>query len=254
MRIVSWFSAGAASAVATKMALAKFAADEVVVARCIVKNEHQDNDRFAADCERWFGQPIRNLASRDYPDAWAVWEKRRFLNSPAGAPCTLEMKKAPRQIFEKEWEPHAQVFGFTIEETKRAERFRQANPEVRLLTPLIDAGLTKGDCMGLLAGARIEAPAMYGLGFANNNCIGCVKARSPGYWSLVRREFPEQFNRMAALSRDIGWSPCRAGDDSRIWLDELPADWPAQDDSPDIECSLLCHLAQQDIAAADAST
>ena len=246
-RIVSWFSAGAASAVATKLTLARYPDDEVVVARCIVTNEHPDNDRFAAECAVWFGRPIIELRSKDYADAWEVWEKRRYLNGHGGAPCTLEMKKSPRQIFEKQFDPYAQVYGFTHDERKRVERFRKANPEIRLLTPLIDAGLTKADCMGMLDRAGILPSIMYFLGFANANCIGCVKARSPGYWSLVRLHFPAIFWRMAALSRDIGWTPCRASDDTPIWLDELAQNWPCQDDSPNIECSLLCVLAEQDI-------
>lgn len=247
--IICWFSAGAASAVATKLTLAQRPNDTIIVARCIVANEHPDNDRFAADCERWFGRPVLRIASTKYADCWEVWEKRRYLNGHAGAPCTLEMKKAPRQVLEKEVSPDRQVFGFTHEERKRADRFRVANPEARIIVPLIDAGLTKADCMGILSGAGIKRPAMYDLGFANNNCRGCVKARSPGYWALVRREFPTEYARMAALSRDIGWSPCRAGDDRPIWLDELPKNQKPQDDSPSIECSILCLLAEQDMEA-----
>jgi hypothetical protein len=244
-RVVSWFSCGGASAVATKLMLAEFPDADVVIARCVVANEHEDNDRFAADCEVWFGRSVLNLRSADYADCWDVWERRRYLNGHNGAPCTLEMKKAVRQQFERDWLPDLQVFGFTAEERKRAARFREQNPDVRLVTPLISAGLTKEDCAGMLDRAGIRLPAMYGLGFANNNCKTCVKARSPGYWALVRREFPADFARMAELSRSIGWTPCRASDDSPIWLDELPADWPAQDDSPDIECSLMCFLAEQ---------
>lgn len=249
-RIVSWFSAGAASAVATKLILAQRRDAEIVVARCIVDNEHEDNHRFAVDCVVWFGKPILYLRSDEYTDCWDVWERRRYLNGINGAPCTLEMKKAPRQQFERDWNPEFQVFGFTIEEKKRAERFRKQNPEIRVLTPLIDAGLSKPDCMGMLDRAGIRLPAMYGLGFANNNCRTCVKARGRGYWSLVRREFPAEFARMAALSRDIGWTPCRDGKDQPIWLDELDPAWPPQDDSPNIECSLLCAIAEQDIADA----
>lgn len=246
-RIVVWFSAGAASAVAAKLALSAYPGADVLIARCIVKNEHPDNDRFAADCAAWFGQPVMDLASREYADCWDVWEKRRYLNGIAGAPCTLEMKKKVRQDFQADWHPDRQAFGFTVEERKRAERFRQQNPEVTLLTPLIDAGLSKPDCMGMLERAGIKLPVMYSLGYANNNCTTCVKARSPGYWSLTRREFPEDFARMAKLSREIGWTPCRAGDDTPIWLDELDPAWPAQDDSPNIECSLLCYAAEQDM-------
>ena len=49
-RIVCWFSCGAASAVATKLAIADNAGRfPLIVARCIVREEHPDNDRFAAD-------------------------------------------------------------------------------------------------------------------------------------------------------------------------------------------------------------
>lgn len=246
-RIVVWFSCGVASAVAAKLTLLAHPADDVVVARCVVTNEHDDNDRFAAGCEKWLGRPILHLRSADYADCWDVWERRRYLNGINGAPCTIEMKKRVRQDFEREWQPDRQAFGFTAEERKRADRFRQQNPEVALDVPLIRAGLTKEDCAGLISRAGIAIPAMYGLGFANNNCRTCVKARSPGYWALVRREFPADFARMASLSRSLRWSPCRAGDDTPIWLDELPATTKPQDDSPNIECSLLCAIAESQI-------
>lgn len=246
-RVVCWFSAGAASAVATKLTLAAYPADLVAIVRCIVPNEHEDNERFAADCEEWFGRPILAVRSLEYRDCWGVWERRRYLNGINGAPCTLEMKKAPRQQFERDWSPELSVFGFTIEERKRAERFRAQNPDVRMLAPLIDAGLSKPDCMGMLDRAGITLPAMYGLGFANNNCKTCVKARGRGYWSLVRQQFPSDFSRLAKLSRDIGWTPCRDGKDKPIWLDELDPNWAPQDDSPNIECSVLCAIAEQHI-------
>lgn len=48
MRTLSWFSAGAASAVATKLMLAE-APCEIVY--CETGAEHPDNERFIADCE-----------------------------------------------------------------------------------------------------------------------------------------------------------------------------------------------------------
>ncbi len=62
MRTVCWFSCGAASAVATKIAL-KEATGEVVIAYTEVKEEHPDNKRFLAECEEWFGQktPLESL-------------------------------------------------------------------------------------------------------------------------------------------------------------------------------------------------
>jgi len=44
-RVICWFSCGAASAVATKLAISalKDSAHEVIVAYCEVKEEHADN-------------------------------------------------------------------------------------------------------------------------------------------------------------------------------------------------------------------
>ena len=56
-RIVCWFSCGAASAVATKIAIAENAGKlPLIVAYTEVIEEHPDNKRFLADCEKWFGQ------------------------------------------------------------------------------------------------------------------------------------------------------------------------------------------------------
>jgi len=48
-----------------------------------------------------------------------------------------------------------QVFGYTTEERKRAYRFRQQNPDVNLSTPLIEADLTKSDCLAMIDRAGI---------------------------------------------------------------------------------------------------
>lgn len=94
-RTIAWFSRGAASAVMTKQAIETLPAVEVV---CIaLTTEHPDSSRFADDCERWFGQPITYIASDRFADTWDVWEKRRFLVGPHGAPCTGELKKAVQQ-------------------------------------------------------------------------------------------------------------------------------------------------------------
>ena len=66
-RVVCWFSCGAASAVATKLAIAENAGrDELVIAYTGVINEHPDNQRFLKDCERWFGKQILILTNRKY--------------------------------------------------------------------------------------------------------------------------------------------------------------------------------------------
>lgn len=242
-RLVVWFSCGAASAVTVKLCLAKYAyTHEIAIVRCVIANEHPDNDRFAADCEQWFGREIINLQSEDYADCWAVWESRRFLSSPFGAPCTTEMKKKVRFAFEQDWWPDVQAYGYTMEEASRANRFRKYNPEVNLITPLIDEGLGKADCLAMIDRAGIEIPIMYRLGFNNNNCIGCVKG-GPGYWNLIRKAFPDVFDRMARLEREIGYALIRRKG-AAIYLDELDPS-AGRHNEPEIDCSLFCFRAEQ---------
>jgi hypothetical protein len=249
-RLVVWFSCGDASAVAAKIALARYGnSHEVAIARCIVSNEHEDNSRFAVDCAAWFGQPIVELRSTKYADVWDVWERERFLSGVGGARCTVEMKKAVRWEFEKAWQPDVQAFGFHVGEEDRAATFRAGNPEIELLTPLIDAGLKKEDCHAIIRRAGILRSAMYDLGFPNANCKMCVKDQSPRGWMRRRHYFPTEFARLAILSRKLG---CRlvkltSGTRERIFLDELPADYVDAEPEPNIECSLLCIIAEQDM-------
>lgn len=229
MRTVCWFSAGAASAVATKLILADTA--DVVIAYIDPGSEHQDNVRFRDDCARWFGADIVTLRSERYVDTWAVWEDRRFIVSNEGAPCTGELKRAVRHAFSKPDDVH--VFGYTIHERHRTNRLDVE--AVRF--PLIDAQLTKSDCLAIIEQAGIELPAMYRLGFANANCIGCPKG-GMGYWNRIRRVFPATFARMATLERTLGYA-IHSDSAGPVFLDELDPE-RGRDEAPRSECSLFC--------------
>jgi 3'-phosphoadenosine 5'-phosphosulfate sulfotransferase (PAPS reductase)/FAD synthetase len=246
MRTVAWFSAGAASAVATKLAIASD--PDTVVVRCDPGSEHDDNARFADDCAEWFGRPITVLRSTEYFDTWAVWERRRFIVGPHGAQCTVLLKKRLRQAFEQP--DDRQVFGYTVEERGRVEQFCQANPDVDISTPLIDHGLTKADCLAMVQRAGLELPAMYRLGYHNANCIGCPHG-GMGYWNKIRMDFPETFVRMGRLERDIGHA-CNKDKDGPVWLDELDPD-RGDDDAPSMDCSLLCVLAESEYKTGDST-
>jgi hypothetical protein len=244
-RVIAWFSCGDASAVSTKLAQHQYG-QRVTIVRTVIDSEHPDNDRFAGDCEKWFGQPIINIRSEKYASHWDVIEQRRYISGHRGALCTTELKKVPRFAFQRPDDIH--VFGYTVEERRRADLFRKVNFEVTLETPLIEASLTKDDCHAIVARQGIELPAMYRLGFNNNNCIGCSKATSPAYWNRIRRHFPEAYDRMARAQRSIDYTQVKVGG-VPIFLDELPSDAGQNDVEPDIECSLLCHIADQDVKA-----
>lgn len=243
MRTVVWFSAGAASAVAAKLVLAEGDAELVYTDP---GSEHADNQRFIRDCERWFDHEVIQLKSEKYRDTWQVWEERRFLNSPAGALCTVELKKKLRHAFQRP--DDRQVFGYTADEQARADRFRELNAEVDLWTPLIDRGLSHSDCLALVERAGIELPAMYLLGYGHANCVGCVKG-GMGYWNKIRIDFPDTFLRMSLLERKIGATVIRA-DGERVYLDRLDPDRGNFNGEPHIECSLLCAVAENEIEAA----
>ena len=163
---------------------------------------------------------------------------------PDGAACTLQLKVMPRLDFQRPDDIH--VFGYTCDanDAARAKRMRDNYPELHIRTPLIDRGLTKAACLDMVQRAGIKLPPMYALGFQNNNCIPCVKATSPAYWALVRKQFPEQFARMAKLSRELDVRLCRINDERRF-IDEIPIDHPTTNPLQP-SCDFLCHIAEQD--------
>lgn len=237
-RTVCWFSAGGPSAVATMIAL-KRAKNEVVIVYTDPGSEHADKDRFIADCENWFGQKVVRLQSDKYVDTWDLWSKIRWLNGPGGAACTVQLKKKLRHDFQQA--DDTQVFGYAAEESQRAQRFRDNNPEVNLWTPLIEEGLSSEDCYAIVDRAGIKLPAMILMGYGHSNCVGCVKG-GIGYWNKIRRDFPLTFDRMALLEREIGAS-CVSGQ----FLDELDPDRGNYNEEPDIQCSLMCSLASDEL-------
>lgn len=245
-RIVRWFSCGAASAVATRLSLRDDPSG--VVAYCETGAEHPDNERFMADCVRWWNAPVTRLRSEKYTDTWDVWEKTRWLAGIDGARCTTELKVVVRLAFQRPDDIH--VFGYTADapDVKRAANLRANFPELTIRTPLIDAGLTKSAVLAMVEGAGIKLPPMYALGFQNNNCIPCVKATSPDYWALVRKRFPEKFERMAKLSRELDVRLCRIKDERRF-IDEIPLDQPTTNPIQP-SCDFLCHIAEMDMEAA----
>jgi 3'-phosphoadenosine 5'-phosphosulfate sulfotransferase (PAPS reductase)/FAD synthetase len=250
-RVVCRFSCGAASAVATKLALAKYGHEPVVITYSDTGSEHPDNKRFLADCAKWFDHEITIVKSEKYTDTWNVWERERFITSRKGAPCTGALKREPHFPFERPTD--IMVFGYTADKNdrKRAENLRKQNFERVIETPLIEYGMTKADCLGLLERAGIELPDMYKLGFQNNNCIGCPKG-GMGYWNMIRKHFPEQFERMAALQRHLGPGSFffREEDDTRFGLDTLHPDRGNIHTEPNVECSVMCHTAEADIEEA----
>ena len=235
-KTVSWFSAGVSSAVATKLAIASIS--EIIYIH--IDDQHPDTLRFVNECEVWFGKPIMRLQSpyKCVANACFAGSATGFINGPTGAICTRWLKKRVRKEWEAEHEFQrlSYVWGFDTNETVRAARIVESMPDFLHIFPLIERRMTKEDAHKMLRAAGIKRPAMYDLGYPNNNCVGCVKG-GKGYWNKIRVDFPEVFKARAEMERSIGGT-CING----TYLDELDPEKgrfapPIVDD-----CGIFCEI------------
>jgi len=248
------FSCGAASAVSALICLME-QPDNIELVYTDPGLEHKDNQRFLRDFEKLTGQKVTILKSKKYSHPFEIFEERRFLAGPAGAPCTTELKKiTARDYLGNRLLEEVNIFGFDPKEKSRAEKYNKNNPELKVRFPLIERDISKNDCYYILDALGLDLPYMYKLGYKNANCTGCVKAESIGYWAAIREDFPKVFDWYAKFERKIGaidpdtgkprgaainkrYIKCpyckdgscdKCGDDGkfrqRVFLDELPKD------------------------------
>lgn len=238
-KIVVWFSCGAASAVAAKMTIDKYGeTNEIIIVNNPIKEEDDDNKRFLLDCEKWLGIKIESAINSKYKSCSIeeVFDDRQYISGIYGAPCTLELKKRARYEWESKNRPDWTILGFTKEEKHRFERFKLERPA----TIHILKNITKSECFEIINKAGIKLPNSYLLGMPNSNCKGCVKSSSPSYWNLIRKIYPDDFNKRALQSREIGTKLVKYKG-KRIFLDELD---PKAKGRPikdlNFECGIFC--------------
>jgi hypothetical protein len=234
---VSWFSAGVSSAVATW--LVRDQIDRIVYTH--IDNQHSDTMRFVKDCEQWFGKPVEITQSplKTVENAWRQSGSKTPRRPGGWACCTHFLKRRVRA----EWECDNRFFnffkyvwGFDATERDRAERLCETMHDDEHIFPLIDNNITKEEAHAILRNAGIKRPAMYDLGYQNNNCVGCVKG-GKGYWNKIRVDFPDVFAARAKMEREIGGT-CING----TWLDELDPS-AGRDKGPVLEeCGAMCEL------------
>jgi hypothetical protein len=241
--------------VATKLALAQYG-DRCVIVNAYIEEEHQDNRRFAADCEVWFGQPIVNLRDTKYEaSAIKVFESVGFIKGRHGAACTTRIKRGLLRTFEQPGD--VMVLGYTAEEQDRLDDWHENWPDRPIVAPLIERGLTKDDCKAMVMRAGIELPMMYRLGYDNANCIACVKG-GMGYFRAIREDFPAQFERLAQAEEKVAElhgsgayilryrsGPLKG---QRFPLRELPAGKAHRGEALP-SCGLVCESAEQEYGA-----
>lgn len=233
-KVVAWFSAGVSSAVAVKLAINKI--DQIIYTH--IKDQHNDTMRFIKDCEAWFGKPI-DIIKSTYENVEDACKAMSFINSPKGAACTRVLKKRVRQEWESKndffcWFTY--VWGLDTLEIKRRDNILDSMPNQKHIFPLIEHDITKEKAHQILNASGIKRPAMYDLGYHNNNCVGCVKG-GKGYWNHIRKDFPEVFKARAEMERAIGAS-CING----TFLDELNPE-EGRHAPPIVEdCGITCEL------------
>ena len=229
---VCWLSAGVSSAIAGYLAK-----DVDMYIYIDIDNQHPDSIRFIKDCEKLYKHEVTILKSQ-YESVQNVIRTFRFINSPYGAKCTEVLKKRVRfkWEFEHRDDDITYVWGMDCNEKHRADRIIQTMPNFHHEFPLIDNNMTKANAHGLLEKLGIKRPAMYDLGYNNNNCIGCVKG-GMGYWNQIRKDFPEVFDRMAKIEREIGHTVIRG-----VYLDELDPDRGRMANEVMPDCGIMCEL------------
>lgn len=197
---------------------------------------HEDSHRFVNDLEQWYGKEITRITSAEYETIDDVFEKRKYLSGPNGAPCTGAMKFVPRMNYQLPSDVHH--WGYTADKSdaKRFSRMVADFPLLHQRSPLIELGLKKRDTHAILKQHGITRPYVYEIGMPNGNCIGCVKSSSPNYWSLIRLHFPEVFGRRNEQARRFGARPVILRQEKRDgkrynvrgFLDEIPIDQPTK--------------------------
>lgn len=229
---VCWFSCGISSFVACYLTKD---IDKIIYTH--IEDQHPDSLRFLHDCEELLGREIEVIQSDKYEGVDDVIEKTRCINTAFGAPCTKWLKKQVRKDWEKKYfEHHTYIWGYDVDEKKRADRVAETMTDYDHEFPLIEQGLTKKECHGIAAELGLKRPEMYDLGYPNNNCIGCVKG-GMGYWNKIRVDFPEVFERRARQEREIGHS-CIKG----VFLDELDPERGRKNIEIMEDCTIACQL------------
>ncbi|MDH6111328.1 hypothetical protein P3T36_003351 [Kitasatospora sp. MAP12-15] len=140
-------------------------------------------------------------------------EVRRLLGYPHPV-------RVPRGVFAEQW------IGISTDEFHRAKDADVKYTRNRF--PLIELGLSRGDCLGLLAEHGLESTP-------KSSCLGCP-FHGNAQWRAIRDESPEEWEDVVAFDRAIRAGNARATAEgrellgqaylhrSRVPLDEAPID------------------------------
>lgn len=163
------------------------------------------------------------------------------------------VRKSSKKRVRKQWEYEHRdcdltyVWGFDLNEKHRAKRLFDSMAYAKHEFPLIGRSLTKANAHSICSMLGVKRPAMYDMGYSNNNCVGCVKG-GKGYWNKIRVDFPDVFEDRAKMEREIGHSILH-DKNGMVFLDELDPSAGRMSSEIMDDCSIFCQLAIQDDAA-----
>lgn len=207
-KIIGWWSGGITSAVACKLAIDLFGKENCRSIFIDTKNEHPDTYRFKDDCEKWYGIEIETITALGdkFKTIEDVWMHYLSLNVATGAICSSTLKRDVRLKWQKENDYSYQIFGYDIDEPKRAKAMTLNYPEARAIYPLLLHGMSKKMSIEFAQNENIKPPFAYELGYNNNNCLGdffgCISG-GIGYWQKIGRDNPEAFDRRAIIEHNL---------------------------------------------------
>lgn len=210
LKRVVMFSGGVGSWAAAKRVAERHGTENLTLLFTDTLIEDPDLYRFLLEAASNVGGELVRLA--EGRTVWEVFRDEKFLGNHRIDPCSKILK---RQVADR-WlatncDPASTVVyvGIDWTEEHRFTRLRNRRRPWVYEAPLCEPPyLRKDQVFASLAVEGIEAPRLYRLGFAHNNCGGgCVKA-GIGHFALLHRTLPEVFSEWerneAALREQLG--------------------------------------------------
>jgi 3'-phosphoadenosine 5'-phosphosulfate sulfotransferase (PAPS reductase)/FAD synthetase len=198
MNYVSSLSGGAASAVATDRAIARYGRDAITPWIADTTFEDADLWRFVyALMDRW-GSAL--AIGRDGRNPLQVAEDKQIIPNQKIAPCSYELKIKPFLAFlEEQPRPLTVLLGLDWKEQHRLAAPRKHYEALEGVTvdyPLLWQPLEFRPYQDVVRSWGIAPPRLYDMGFPHNNCGGrCVK-QGLREWQRLKIHFPERFAAM----------------------------------------------------------
>lgn len=203
MLCVVFFSGGAASWAAAKLAAAKYGTENTVLLFTDTLAEDPDLYRFLKEAAANVGVYTTRIAEGRTP--WQVFNDEGVVGNSMIDPCSRILKREPAERWlQDNCLPDDTVLVFGIDWTE-AHRYDNGegrgvkNRYARLGWPHVEALCTlaptmaKWDVFAWLQREGIKRPRLYDLDFSHNNCGGgCVKA-GIGHFVHLLKTLPEVF-------------------------------------------------------------